>query len=74
MEHEGGGLSGLETGKHKTGTGLPSLNQGKCLSRGEHRVSLRSVRGIFIPSSIQEELNKKQSVRASRIVTRSLER
>lgn len=35
-------------------------------------VSLRSVRGIFIPSSIQEELTKKQSVRTLRIVTRSL--
>lgn len=52
-------------------TRLPSLNQGKCFSR-EHIVNLRTVKGI-IPSMVQEELTKNQSVRTSRIVTRFLE-
>lgn len=42
----------------RLGTRLPSLNQGRCMSRGEHIVNHRSIKGIFIPSSVQEELTK----------------
>lgn len=62
----------LRQASTRLGRRLPSPNQGECLSREEHVVNLRSVKEIFIPSSVQEELTKKQSVRTSRIVTRFL--
>lgn len=49
----------LRQASTRLGTRLPGLNQGRCLSRGgEHLVTHRLVKGIFIPSSIQEELSK----------------